>query len=276
MVTSFVKAPLVELIAELRWTPIMASGEPIPQGPEPGNPAQPVFLLTDTKFEEFFMRLGGELFQAGFQRSERLVPPGFPTVPYQPIVRYRSDTVPTKSVLYQVGSGVFSIHGVPPYRSWKEFSPSVRAGIEALLKTREAAEHRPAFTQISLRYIDFFGEELMRGRGVKAFFTDVLGISPGLPGALTNVATSDEMSGLFLKFVLPLAIGNLIVSVGDGKVNNLNGIVLDTTVSSTGVVPPDVDAILAIFNSAHTITNTTFMDLTSSIHDLMEPQATEN
>lgn len=276
MAISFAKAPLVELIAELRWVPTTPSGQPIPQGPDPGNPLQPVLLLTDTKFEEFFMRLGGELFQVGFQRSERLVPPGFPSVPHQPIVRYRSDKAPNKSVLYQIGSGVFSVHGVPPYQSWKEFAPSVKSGVEALLRTRQAAVIQPPFIQVSLRYIDFFGEELIGGRTVKGFLSEVLGISLGLPDAVTKLSASKEMRSLFLKFVLPVSIGTFTGSVGDAKANNVDGIVLDTTVTSVGEVPADIDAILGMFNSAHEIIHNTFIELTSPIHKRMEPHTVEN
>jgi hypothetical protein len=95
MYVSFAKAPLLEIIAELRWAPTLALTPPN----ENQVLASPTFLLGDSKDEEFFMRLGGELYQAGFQLSERLVIPGFPTIPHQAIYRYRSDKPQLKSVL---------------------------------------------------------------------------------------------------------------------------------------------------------------------------------
>jgi uncharacterized protein (TIGR04255 family) len=265
----FVKAPLVELIAELRW---VSAPTLVQQSVEQQPAAMPVLFFGDTKIEEFFMRLGGELYQSGFRLSERLVPAGFPTNLHQPVFRYKSDTSPQKSVLYQVGAGVFSVHGIPPYRSWDTFSPSVKKGIEALLKSRGAAEEKEPFTQVSLRYVDFFGEDLIQGRSIVSFVSDVLGISTKLPVALTEVATPSEVRSLYLKFALPLAIGTLNIGVGDGRVNNQPGIVLDTILASTAAVAPKIDAIMNTFNAGHKIIHKMFFDLTRPIHKLMEPQ----
>jgi hypothetical protein len=64
-------------------------------------------VLGDNKTEEFLMRLGVELYQSSFRLSERLVMPGFPWIPGQPVVRYKADSQTQKSVLYQAGFGVF-------------------------------------------------------------------------------------------------------------------------------------------------------------------------
>lgn len=270
MTTVYNKAPLVELIAELRWLPLGVTEAPAQQQ------AAPMLLMTDAKVEEFFMRLGAELYQSGFQRSERLIPHGFPIVFGQPAIRFRSDDKAKKSVLYQVGSSVFSVHATPPYRTWQDFEPQVKVGVDALLKTRvEGLEHAP-FTQVSLRYLDFFGEELMGGRSMEVFTSEVLGFCTTMPPALTEVAAPKELRSVFLRFVVPLEIGTLTVSVGDGKSQNQSGVVLDTTVATSKHLRPSSDAIMMIFSSAHEIVGKTFLAFTKKIEDLMEPAKVKN
>jgi|SRR5579871_5607314 uncharacterized protein (TIGR04255 family) len=269
MSTIYKKAPLIELIAELRWIPAGIT-------PQQAGTVQ-VLFTNDAKVEEFFMRLGGELYQSGFQRSERLVPPGFPIVFGQPAIRYRSDDAVKKSVLYQAGSSIFSVHAVPPYRSWDNFLPEVKKGVEALLKTRGDGQEQSPFTQLTLRYLDFFGEELLGGRSMDKFIADVMGFSVNPPSALTKVAAPQELRSVFLKFVVPVEAGTLSVSVGDGKANNQqSGVVLDTIFTSTAPIEPKFDNIIAMFNTAHDVIKKTFLTFTAPIEHLMEPEKAEN
>jgi uncharacterized protein (TIGR04255 family) len=268
MAVSFAKAPLLELIAELRW---LAATPAIDPGSQQ-SVAQPILQLSNARGEEFFMRLGGELYQLGFQRSERLLPPGFPTIPGQVVFRYKSDKAPQKSVLYQVGPGVFSVNGIPPYQSWLDFSPSVTHGVEALLKARPAEQQGQPFTQVSLRYIDLFGEELIQGRHPMAFVAEVLGISTKIPDILLKFAKPGDVPNIFWRIVMPLEIGTLTIQVGDGKANNQSGIVMDTTISSTVEVPPDRAAIMKRLDDAHAVTNEIFLHITKPIYTAMEPK----
>ena len=134
---TFSKAPLIELIAELRWTP-QGSTSIAPAPPQPG-PA-PTLFLGGGKQEEFYMRFGAALYNQGFNRSERLSPPGFPFILQQPVYRFLSEAEDKKSVIYQVGFGIFSVHAVPPYRSWSQFLPLVTKGIGILLESRLQAD----------------------------------------------------------------------------------------------------------------------------------------
>jgi uncharacterized protein (TIGR04255 family) len=270
MSITFAKAPLVELIAELRW---------IPQGStalEPTVPPQqtmmPTIFFGGTKQEEFYMRVGGVLHKHGFNRSERLMPAGLPFVLHQPVYRFRSETEDRASVVYQVGYGIFSVHGVPPYHSWAKFLPFVKTGIEVLLESRADADAKQPFAQGTLRYIDFFGEEMMKGRDIPSFMSQVFGFSTTLPAALAKVASSKEVKSLYTKVVLPIKVGDLSVSVGDGKFNNQAGILLDTTASSSAEIAPELGAIMTMFDSAHDVTHNMFLELTKPLHELMQPQ----
>lgn len=269
MAITFAKAPLVELITELRW---------IPQGStalEPAAIQQPSILPTvffgGTKQEEFYMRLGGALHKSGFNRSERLSPAGMPFVLHQPVYRFRSESEAATSVVYQVGYGIFSVHAIPPYHSWAKFLPFVKAGVELLLESRLDADAKQPFSQATLRYIDFFGEEMMRGRDIPTFMSQVFGISMTIPAAITKAAVSKEVKSLLTKVVIPIEVGDLAVSVGDGKFNNQPGILLDTVASSSAEVPPTLNAIVKTLDSAYNVIHNMFLEITEPLHELMQP-----
>jgi len=219
------------------------------------------------------MRLGGELYQVGFQKSERLVPPGFPALPNQAIVRFRSNDAPKSSVLYQAGSGMLSAHATPPYLTWKEFLPHVENGLKVLLKCRNDSEKDQPFSEVNLRYIDLFGEDLTQGRSVASFMSQVLGISVSLPEALRSLGQSGGVSSLNLLFVLPTPHGNLTVNVADGKAGNRSGVVLITSLASKSPVQANADVIMRSLANAHSTIHDTFMKMTRPIHELMKPNS---
>jgi uncharacterized protein (TIGR04255 family) len=271
MAITFANAPLVELIAEFKWSPRDTLNAPAGLSALP----QVVPFLGGTKLEEFLMRLGGELYQLGFQMSERLVPPGFPALPNQAIVRFRSNAGPKSSVIYQAGPGMLSVHATPPYRTWEEFLPHVESGLRALLKCRNDSERDQSFNEVNLRYIDLFGAELTQGRSVVAFMSEVLGISITLPGALQSLNQSSEISNLNLVFVLPIPRGTLTMTVADGKAGNRSGVVLITGVASKNAWPANPDAIMKWLADAHGIIHDIFMKMTQPIHSLMKPNSGE-
>ena len=270
---TFAKAPLVELITELRWVPQGSTA--LEPAAAPQQSILPTVFFGGTKQEEFYMRLGGALHKSGFNRSERLSPAGMPFVLHQPVYRFRSEAEETASVIYQVGYGVFSIHAIPPYHSWAKFFPFVKAGIEVLLESRLDADAKQPFTQATLRYIDFFGEELMQGRDIPAFMSQIFGISMTLPVALAKAAASKEVKSLLTKVVVPIEIGDLTLSAGDGKFNNQPGILLDTIASSGAEIVPSLDAIMKIFESAYSVIHKLFLEITKPIHELMKPQGAD-
>jgi uncharacterized protein (TIGR04255 family) len=266
---TFGKPPLIELIAELRWMP-QGSTSIAPVPPQP--PAAPMLFLGGTKQEGFYMGIGAALYNRGFNRSERLSPAGFPFMLQQPVYRFMSEAEDKKSVVYQVGYGIFSVHAVPPYHSWSKFLPFVTDGVEILLGSRLEADSKLPLEQVSLHYIDFFGQELMQGQDVQSFVSGVLGISVILPEAITKPAASKRIKGLYTKVGLPIKIGELTLSVGDGQFSGQNGVLLDWLASSHEVAP-DRTAIMEVLGSAHDLIHRSFLELTRPIFQLMEPQA---
>jgi uncharacterized protein (TIGR04255 family) len=270
MSVTFAKAPLVELIAELRWV------QPQQLGPNQigafGFPGQ-VFGLNPNKIDEFFMRFGGEIYQHGFNQAERIVPPGFPITLFQPVFRYRRGAEAHASVLFQVGPGVFSANAIRPYRSWETFSPIVQAGVVALLKTRGESEKALPFTSLSLRYVNAFGPELTGGRDIGLFVREVLGFAVALPEALTKHIEAGKTEKPSLGFSLPLSNGmSMNITIGEGLINNEASIIMDATVAATKPTAPDQGTLMAAFNGARGVIHEMFLDMTKPIYSLMQPE----
>lgn len=270
MSKTFEKAPLVETIAELRWTP-QAVDPQIAVGQ--GTPSVPLMALNSNTFDEFFMRFGGEIYQHGFQRAERLIPPGFPMMLFQPVYRYQKADEANASALYQLGAGLFSANAIPPYKSWEAFSPTVEAGVEALLKTRPQAEKDTPFSSVSLRYIDAFGPHLTEGRDVGAFIMEVFGVKLELPAAITKHGLAGTAPKPFLQISLPLENQlTMNVNLGEGIINNEQAIIMDTTIATTVDVPANKRAIVDALTCARNVMHEMFVELTKPIASLMQPK----
>jgi uncharacterized protein (TIGR04255 family) len=269
MSVTFKNAPLVELVAELRW------GDS-PQVVQPGMPIMMQGMGLD--LDQFFMRLGGEVYQHGFQRAERLVPPGFPVFPYQPVMRYRKEGSVDNSVLFQAGQGLFSVNAVPPYRSWETVSSVVKTGVTALLKARAPADRDRSFTVATLRYINAFGPKLTRNRPIGSFIEEVLGFSINLPPGVANHIKPDSKPKPHVQFSFPLNDGaSMAFMIGEGIINNEQTIIMDMTVSCEEPVAADVDDVMNAFTSARNVIHSIFIELTKPIHDLLEPlEETQN
>jgi len=267
MSVTFANAPLVEIVTELRWIP----PQPVSIPAQSGAATLQFSFFGGSRQDEFFMRLGGKLHQLGFQAVERLVPPGFVTLLYQPIYRYKQ-AAEQSPVQYQAGTGLFSAHGIPPYHSWEEFVPFVKNGIVALLESRDSKEKETQFATISLRYIDAFRRELTQGRSGPAFMADVLGIRVLLPDFLTKFGRSGSAPQYTLQFILPIADDTTLnISLAEGQVHGADAIVMDTTVSCTRGIFPQLAEVMKVLNSAHEVIHEMFVKLTEPIHGLMQP-----
>lgn len=264
MSITFKSAPLVEMIAELRWG---AGAKPVIQPPPPM-----VMQGMGPDLDQFFIKLGDNLSQHGFRRAERLVPSGFPIFPFQPIFRFRRDVGEDNSVVIQSGAGLFSVHAVPPYRSWAAVSTVVKNGVSALLASRASADQHMPFSVLSLMYINAFGPNLTSGRAIGPFMRDVLGVSIQLPPTFFNhlQAGSEPKQHVQLSFPLTRG-GSMSFSLGDGNVNNESVIVMDMRILRQDAVSSNVEAIMDAFTSSRDVIHSIFLDLIKPIHDLLEP-----
>jgi len=265
---TFRNAPLLEIVAELRWQPPYP---PLAQVQQPaGQPVPTLLLLGSTQIDNFLHRFGSEVYKRGFQRMERLFPSGFPVLQGQPIARYRNDAPDLTNVIYQVGAGLFSANATPPYRSWKHFAPAVQSGVDALLQAREETERALPFNPVSLRYIDGFKPDLTGGRDVEDFLSEVLKIELTLPEAITRHLAPGKSPKPLVNLTIPVAGGVIRMTVGEAIVSGSTVILFDTTLSTDAPVDPETSAIMGAFASAHAIIHDIFMQITVPIQHLMQ------
>lgn len=250
-------APLVELVAELRWAAGVAG--------QAGVKAQAAEEL-----DKYLDTFAAAVAKAGYVRSERLVPLGALVAPHQFCYRMKRLDEASTTSLFQVGPGVFSANGVPPYESWNEFTKIVEFGLESLLATRPSFEQTSPITSISLRYIDLFDTQLAEGRSVDEFIRDVLKLNVSLPEALTRHSPNGAVPRPFLQFQIPMA-GGLIMNfgIGEGVANGQQGIVMDMSVVTTVETTASVEAIMSALTTAHEAIDASFRALIEPIRHLM-------
>lgn len=265
MVTRFEKAPLAEVIAELRWN---TAHDAFMQQALPGVPLQiPTSLQAES--EAFFQRFSEAVDAGGFRNSERLLPYGSPTIPGQALLRFRMKAgLPP---LLQVGDGVFTANGLPPtYTHWGDFRRTLRFGIDSLLSTRSSAEGDSPFL-LSVRYVDAFDERFWAEVGSGRFVDETLGFGATLPKALTEHLDAAKPRSAAHQLALPLLDGsNLYLAVGEGQADGKSVVILDVNVQ-TSEVSCDADSVMAAFDNNHSVIRDLFFGITAPIHDLMSP-----
>jgi uncharacterized protein (TIGR04255 family) len=266
MSTTLENAPLVELIAEVRWPCSPVQGI----APSGGSVITGGFLAAPLGNNEFFDHFSASVHAEGYSRSERLVPLGSPEFPHQAVYRFKKSDEQQTTSLYQLGPGIFSANAVPPYESWREFDPVIRRGVECLLAARGQADRHTPFSSLSLRYIDLFRPELTEGRTVDAFIREVFKIDVSLPHALAQHVPQGEVARPFLQFQLPMNGGFVMnFAVGEGIADGKPGIIMDTSVATTVEVAPNVNAVMENFIAAHNAIDVSFRALIEPIAHLM-------
>jgi uncharacterized protein (TIGR04255 family) len=268
MAIRFETAPLVELIAEVRW-----GG---PAAPLAGSASMMPFAGIGTpsaRDEEFFMTFGGKASPAGYGRVERLIPPGFPVPPFQVVYRFRkSQPEQQGTTVYQIGPGIFPANITPPYRSWDEFRPVVRQGVELLLASRSEDQKELPLHSVSLRYIDSYGKQFTAGEPLSSFLKDKLGFAVELPPALADAISKYEDVKFTSQLRAPLKVGQQIrINIGDGFVNNEPTIVVDTTIVAEHTIAPTIDEAMTSFERAHEVHRDVFVGISKKLHHIMKP-----
>lgn len=263
----FLKPPLVELVAELKW---LAVPLPIPAGQLP-NVLIPQPVIANSSQEEFFSGFARESAPSGWTASERLVPPNFPLMSLQPALRIRSFADP--QMLYQIGPGLFAAHALPPYKNWDSFRPFVERGLDYLLRTRPRDERNQSFSSVSLRYLDLFTRDFVGDVPVAQFLRDSLGFKLDLPTPVQNEIEPGGQVVPQFSLRVPLRSGAVmtLTVAGEAIVGDKNGILMHTDVSDNTGVPPNRDRILAVWEDAHAVIRKIFVGLTPKLYSLMQP-----
>jgi len=262
---SFENAPLLEIVAELRWIPsdIIA--------PKAGELA--IATSPPPSLDKLFNMFVGEVYQSEYRQIERLVPAGFPILLHQPAFRFRH---PQHAALFQLGLGLFSANGLQPYRSWGQFRPIVKLGVDTLLKARIPADQARPFTLHSLRYIDAFGPDLLNGQTIPQFISDTLGLSLDLPDSVAGLVDDPAKVKSHVQITLPIKGSNksMALSFGEGALPTAPAtaaLLMEITVTEEAVAA-DSARLMDAFDSSRTVIHDTFVQMTRKIHSLMKPR----
>ena len=265
MTISFALSPLVEIIAEVRWKP---KGQPITAVAIGPQPTQGLPLLTDGSHEGFFSDLANGAAEAGFERSERLVPISFPAMPQQVVCRFRGKDT-TK--IFQAGLGVFSINAVPPYRSWEDFRPVVDRGLGIFVEARRKNSLDPV-SEILLRYVNLFDRTLIDHENAASFTDRIAGIQMSFPKDIAGSLADPKSRKMDFTFGAKLEWGAMFkVHIADAIVDGRTGVLLDSTVSVSELSLTAMGDISELFERAHTVTRQTFLSLTRPLYERMKP-----
>lgn len=249
---SFPTPPLIEVIAELRWGSDQIAASTI-SGSE------------TNKIEELFMQFGSKIASQGYDRFERIIPAGFPLIPFQPVYRYRTKN---DFSLYQLGNGIFSANIIPPYDSWHQFRPIIENGVDLLLEFGNGECKK--LSNASLRYINAFKTNLTEGKSFSKFLNDTLGISIKLPPILINQVESEEKIIPMLRLTIPLNSNQqMSLNLAEGFVSNEKVVIMDITVTTEHELPKEKKSIMDALDLAHKTIHDVFMDMTSPLHHLM-------
>jgi uncharacterized protein (TIGR04255 family) len=272
---TYKNAPLVELVAEVRWGPL-----PLPAGAAPalaGTPAGPPasqmwHAFSGPKDEEIFVHFGALMSSAGYGRAERMIPPGFPVLTFQPAARYRRTDPEDQASLFQLGRTVFSANALPPYKSWQDFGPVVAKGLGILLDAyKKAALPLPEFHTALIRYIDAFRDDLTGGRSALPFLREVLGVNLMLPGVLVSLAGDPSQIQPFIRLIMPTSIGRLETTFSDGLKGNERAVIWDTTVTIEANFGSDAKVVMKALTDARQVIHDLFRGLTAPLHAAMQP-----
>jgi uncharacterized protein (TIGR04255 family) len=257
--------PLVELIAELRW-----SGVRVPAGQPQG--AGPILMALSSQHEEFFMRFGSRAGAIGYDLIERIIPHGLPALPFQQaIYRFRRKDQEQGTSVYQVGAGIFSANITPPYRFWADFKPVLERGVELLLETRNPTEKDTPFTSARVRYVNAFGSRFTEGRSTAAFMRDVLGFVVETPPPIRDEMASDKEANPSLQLIIPLKSGlQMTLILIEGLVRGQQAVIMDLTVSNEAHTQPSKTPVMAIFETAHEVAHRVFVGTTKKLAHIME------
>lgn len=263
----FRKAPLIEIIAELRWAaPISfvmqnSSGRFTQHQPEQSS-------------ELLYNKFAGELAKEGFGMAERFVPPNVPLPPGAIALRFKETPKdePTSSNLFQIGSGIFSANALPPYTSWHDFSPVVRKGVRALIRAGINTE-APIFNGLSLRYVNAFNASLIGDMRAHEFLVKILGFDMQPPEAISKRLLNANDFNPNLTFNFPVDDESLLtMTVAEGIVQNERAIVMDMNITYTQKpIAVEEDEIMSRFLRSREIIHDIFISITHKLHNQMAP-----
>lgn len=238
-------APLIEIIAELRWA-----------GARPGQPPSIIFGGDDS----FYVRLGIAVGKDGYDRLDRVQPEGMPTQAGTVVYRYRRGDS-QQNTLYQAGPGIFTANGLPPYNSWEEFEPVIRNGLSALWGVNAFGPTEPV--GLILRYVDAFTSAHLKDISKQNFVESVVGVAYTPTSVIAKrFAGSTEPRSMRFNAMHEGADGEkIIIDVGSGIKDGEEVLVMNTSAVSAEFVAADIDHVMGVFNQLQQVLHDIFFEM---------------
>lgn len=220
-------SPLIEIIAEVRWGP--------------GDPRQPAQIVFGGD-ESVYVKFGIEVGKDGYHQLERTMPEGFSAPGGAVAYRYRKSEG-EQNTLYQLGTGVFTANGLPPYNSWEEFRPVIERGVQAWWNINIV---RPGETLwLLLRYVDVFKQQHLGPMSIADFFRVVVGLNYEKPAAYMAFPQGDASESFRFFGSRRDAEGQeLAIDVGQGVQDGEDIVVMNTIAYSKPFEAESVEGIL--------------------------------
>lgn len=253
-------APLVEVIAELRWSLI-------PLSAIPGGSVDPAFAHGS----DAFTKLAKDL---GYDKVEHLVPDGIPLemLGGRPTLRFRKQI--NEWPLYQIGPGLFTCNIVPPYGGWKNFRETLRDGLTALFKAVPLDSTLVKPESLELRYIDAFTAD--HGlNGYEKFVRENLGINISVPvDLLESLEINESATTSSMEVRIPKGASNVVIKIAPGTKDGTAAAIAEFSVILKNSDMPDTAAGMADWmDTAHNTLHNVFDKITSEqLKDRMRPR----
>lgn len=257
------RAPLIELIIELRWGQALHI-----QGPA----SHIGFIQHETHTrsspdDALFNAFADRCATIGLTRSERLVPPGFPTVPGQ--VAYRFKGSQHGNNLVQIGPGVLTINALPPsYQSWQAFRTFLELALNCLAQSAQEGSTNIKIGLVSVRTINAFGSDILKAHSPQEL-KQILGFNVSLPEELSRVVSAKSESQLTIQqnFMLPDG-RRIFFTLSDGQANASPAVIFDISVATQTPMCTPMETAQSI-EDAHDLLSRNFALMTEPLSELL-------
>ncbi len=221
--TTFAKAPLLEVILEVRWG---AEGK---QSDEP----RLKYDVNDTQMFAGQFKKAAE--EAGYHIHEALE--NVPALPF--LVAHRFHRTGKRYPLLQIGLGIFSFNQINEGYDWDTFQPAALQALKILDDGHPSGIGGLRSPGIELRYVD--GLEFDEDESPLEFMNRRLMLDFNLPNALKSDPSIGEEVDSKLVFGLNTQepTGQLLLELDVGTINARPGLIVSTRVRSARDDMPD-------------------------------------
>ena len=263
--TVYKKAPLVEMVAEVRWD------------------LAPLAAVPNAALDPFHDSLKGalttELAKGGFSLVEELVPAEVPRefLAGQVVTRYRKSA--SEWPIIQLGPGVFTVNVDASYSGWATFRPYLELAFNALVSSHPAPQ---AWKVNLVRLIAIDAYEGRHGyTNYSEFSRTALKLGPVLPPSfLERFSVDQTLNVVRSETLFPLrqlenSIGK--IAIADGIHRNAPALLVTTTVDrekSFGAM--SAQNLVSLFDQSHDAHRALFHELLGvDLRSALEPEEQE-